>query len=480
MSPPAGVVDGLLAGRYRLVRLLGSGAHGEVWRARDERLDRDVAVKVLRPELADDEEVRARFRAEARHAGRLRSPGIAAVFDFAERDDGAWLVMELVDGQPLSEVLRSQGRLPVDRTLDVVEQAAAALQVAHDGGVVHRDVKPGNLLLRPDGRLSVTDFGIAQAAGAAALTRTGQVVGTASYLSPEQASGRPVSPATDLYALGVVAYECLSGRRPFERDDPVAVLLAHLQTPPPPLPDDVPQPVVDLVDRLLAKDPADRPSSAAQLQLEAAGLRRDLTAPVLPQTAALPPTAVLPRTAALPSSPVLPAPSTAAGAGGPRYAVLGLAGRPGQRRAVRVTAVALGLLALALGVRDALDDDPSSSDVRQPRPVSSVPATTGPTQTEPTSGPGSDEPAQDEPVAEQEQPAEPQGEPAEPQGEPAEPQGEPPAGQDGVEEQQEDLQKQQEERQKELQKQQEELEKQQEEREKEQGEGDGKGKGGDG
>jgi serine/threonine-protein kinase len=160
-------------------------------------------------------------------------------------------------------VLRSEGRLPVDRTLDLVEQAAAALQVAHDGGVVHRDVKPGNLLLRPDGRLSVTDFGIAHAAGAAALTRTGQVVGTASYLSPEQASGRPVSPATDLYALGVVAYECLSGDRPFERDDPVAVLLAHLQTPPPPLPPDVPAPVAELVHRLLAKDPADRPPPPA-------------------------------------------------------------------------------------------------------------------------------------------------------------------------------------------------------------------------
>ena len=215
MNPPAGVVDGLLAGRYRLLSRLGSGGHGEVWRARDERLGRDVAVKVLRPELADDEDVQARFRAEARAAGGLRSPGIAAVFDFAEGDQGAWLVMELVDGVPLSQVLRSAGRLPVDRTLDVVEQAAAALQAAHDGGVVHRDVKPGNLLLRADGRLSVTDFGIASAAGAAPLTRTGQVVGTAAYLAPEQASGRPVTGAADVYALGVVAYECLTGARPF-------------------------------------------------------------------------------------------------------------------------------------------------------------------------------------------------------------------------------------------------------------------------
>ena len=288
MSPPAGVVDGLLADRYRLVARLGTGGNGEVWRARDERLDRDVAVKVLRPELADDEEVRARFRAEARHAGGLRHPGIAAVFDFAEDDDGAWLVMELVAGEPLSARLRREGRLPVDRVLDVVGQAAVALQAAHDGGVVHRDVKPGNLLVRPDGRLSVTDFGIAHATGAAALTRTGQVVGTAAYLSPEQAAGRPVSPATDLYALGVVAYECLSGVRPFERDDPVAVLLAHLQAPPPPLPPDVPEPVADLVHRLLAKDPADRPATAAQVQREAAALRRGAATTT-------PPTAVLAR-----------------------------------------------------------------------------------------------------------------------------------------------------------------------------------------
>jgi serine/threonine-protein kinase len=256
-------------------------------------------------------------------------------------------------------------------------------------------VKPGNLLVRDEGRLSVTDFGIAYAAGTAALTRTGQVVGTASYLSPEQASGRPVTPATDLYALGVVAFECLSGRRPFERDDPVAVLLAHLQTPPPPLPDDVPRPVADLVDRLLAKDPADRPSSASQVQREAASLRRDLPA-------ALAPTAVLPSAPPAAAAAGAAAPPT----GGPRTAVLGLAGRPGQRRAVRVTAVALGLLALALGVRDALVDDPSASDVRQPRPTSSVPAQTGPAQTGPAQTapaepvPGPPEPTQEAPAAE--------------------------------------------------------------------------------
>ena len=387
MSPPAGVVDGLLAGRYRLVTRIGAGGNGEVWRARDERLDRDVAVKVLRPELADDEDVRARFRAEARAAGGLRHPGIAAVFDFAESADGTWLVLELVDGPALSDVLRTSGRLSVDRTLDVVEQAAAALQAAHDGGVVHRDVKPGNLLLRADGRLSVTDFGIAHAAGAAALTRTGHVVGTAAYLSPEQASGRPVTGAADLYALGVVAHECLSGARPFERDEPVAVLLAHLQAAPPPLPPDVPEPVAALVRRMLAKDPADRPATAREVQRDAGALRRAVSGAAAPTPGA---TGATTRTTArlttdVPSRPaVLPSGH-------------GLAGRPGQRRAVRLTAVALGLLALALGVRDATRPDPDPpEDVRRPAPASSAPATPT-TQQAPAVEPEQEQPSQQEP-----------------------------------------------------------------------------------
>ena len=471
MSPPAGVVDGLLAGRYRLVARLGTGGNGEVWHARDERLDRDVAVKVLRPELADDEDVRARFRAEARHAGGLRHPGIATVFDFAEDDEGAWLVMELVDGQPLSDVLRQEGRLPVDRTLDVVEQAAAALQAAHAGGVVHRDVKPGNLLLRRDGRLVVTDFGIAYAAGAAHLTRTGQVVGTASYLSPEQASGGPVSGATDLYALGVVAHECLSGARPFERDEPVAVLLAQLQTPPPPLPPDVPEPVADLVHRMMAKDPAARPASAAQVEQEAAALRH-AQVPVAPAPPAAAPTAVLPA-------------ATTAQA---RPAVLGLAGRPGQRRAVRATAVALGLLAIALGVRDATEDDPAPArDVRQEAPDSSTPPAPVATPDSPVVQPqdGQEAPAV-EPQDDQEAPA--QEAPA--QEAPAQEQGDQ-GGQDEQqpldEQQRKELEKQQEQQRKELEKQQEQQRKDQEqadeeqEKGKEQQEGKGpQGRGGDG
>ena len=269
-------VDVLLADRYRLVQRIAGGGMGEVWRAEDTLLGRAVAVKTLRNEYVDDPEFRARFRAEARHAGRLSHPGIASVYDFGETGGSAWLVMELVDGEPLSTLLRRESPLSVERTLDLVAQTAAALQAAHDGGVVHRDVKPGNLLVRADGVLKVTDFGIASATGAVPLTQTGSVVGTAFYLSPEQAAGRSASPASDLYSLGVVAYECLSGRRPFPGDNPVAVALAHLQAPVPALRDAVPTPVRELVLQALAKDPADRFASAAEMARRAAALRAAL------------------------------------------------------------------------------------------------------------------------------------------------------------------------------------------------------------
>ena len=385
MSSPAGVVDDLLAGRYRLTSRLAAGGMGEVWRARDLLLDRDVAVKTLRPELADDEDLRTRFRGEARSAARLSHPGIASVYDFGEAGGRAWLVLELVEGESLAATLRRDGRLTADRTLCVVSQTATALQAAHAAGVVHRDVKPGNLLVGPDGRIKVTDFGIAAAAGSAQVTRTGQVVGTAAYLSPEQAGGKGASEATDLYALGVVAYECLAGRRPFDFDEPMAVLLAHLQTPPPPLPDDVPAPVADTVLRLLAKDPADRPGSARQVAAEADALRRRL--PALPASPAPAPPAPAPPAPAPPAgaTPVGSRPTPVLG----QVGAVGLSGRSGQRRAVRATALLLGLLALALGVRESLSDPtapvtgqapPATSPARSaaPAPSASAPAAEGP------------------------------------------------------------------------------------------------------
>jgi tRNA A-37 threonylcarbamoyl transferase component Bud32 len=257
-------VGSLLADRYEITAPIAVGGMGEVWRARDRVLDRTVAAKVLRSEYMSDPSFLARFRNEARHTAALTHPNIASVYDYGETMDDtgtqqlAFLVMEFVEGHPLVTILHDEHRLPPDWTLHVLGQSAEGLSAAHRAGVVHRDIKPGNLIVRPDGVVKLTDFGIAQARDAAPLTRTGMVVGTAQYLSPEQAQGLEVTAASDVYSLGVVAYECLSGERPFDGASQVAIALAHINRPPPPLPADVPPAVRLLVERALAKDPADR------------------------------------------------------------------------------------------------------------------------------------------------------------------------------------------------------------------------------
>ncbi len=351
--------DRLLGDRYALVERIAVGGMGEVWRAQDRLLGRLVAVKTLKPEYLGDDDFRARFRAEAQHAGRLSHPGIAAVHDFGEDDDRAWLVMELVEGEPLSGLLRREGALSVDRALDVVAQTAAALQAAHDGGVVHRDVKPGNLLVRPDGVVKVTDFGIASATDAVPLTRTGHVVGTAYYLSPEQAAGRSGSPASDVYSLGVVAYECLVGARPFPGDNAVAVALAHLQTPPPELPATLPAAVRALVERALAKDPADRYGSAAELAAEALAIRERLDGDGLAEIAVAPPAGARAPEADAPTRLVEQQVPTARPTPGSRL--------HSSRRAVTTTAALLAVLAVGLGIRSA-DREPAVDTTAQPSP----------------------------------------------------------------------------------------------------------------
>jgi eukaryotic-like serine/threonine-protein kinase len=215
-------------------------------------------VKVLKPELFEDPAFRERFRREARQAGSLSHPGIAAVFDYGEEARSAFLVMELVPGEPLSIVLARRGPLPAEAVTSLLRQAAPALGAAHHAGIVHRDVKPGNLLVQANGQVKITDFGIARALGASTLTLHGQVLGTAAYLSPEQAAGRTATPASDVYSLGVVAYEALTGRPPFEGET-VSVALAHTQQDPPPLPATVPPALRDVIVRAMAKRPADRP-----------------------------------------------------------------------------------------------------------------------------------------------------------------------------------------------------------------------------
>src|SRR4051812_47489557 len=235
---------------------------GRVWRAHDVLLNRPVAVKVLRSEFTGDPAFLSRFRAEAQHAALLIHPNIASVFDYGELDvDGehlAYLVMELVEGESLATLLARERPLDVPRTLAILRATAAALAAAHAAGVVHRDVKPGNVLVGRDGVVKITDFGIAWSASSVPLTQTGQVIGTAHYLSPEQAQGGKASPASDVYALGAVAYECLAGRRPFEGENPVQIAVKQIREAPDPLPPDVPPAVRRLVEQAMAKDPADR------------------------------------------------------------------------------------------------------------------------------------------------------------------------------------------------------------------------------
>jgi serine/threonine-protein kinase len=243
---------------------------GQVWRAQDLRLQRSVAVKVLRGELTGDATSLSRFRAEAHCAALLNHPHIAKVHDYGEAvatDSGeplAYLVMERVDGASLSDLLARTGRLEAFDALRIIGQTAAALAAAHAAGVVHRDVKPGNVLVTPDLNVKLTDFGIAQSPSSVPLTGTGQVIGTAQYMSPEQAAGGKATPASDVYALGVVAYECLAGRRPFECEDPAQVALQQIHDLPPPLAPTVPDDVRRLVEQAMAKDPAARfPDGAA-------------------------------------------------------------------------------------------------------------------------------------------------------------------------------------------------------------------------
>ncbi|MEV5888208.1 serine/threonine-protein kinase [Nonomuraea fuscirosea] len=265
-----------LRNRYLLISRIATGGMGEVWRARDELLGREVAVKILRSHIYADLTFRERFRNEARITAALADPGVAQIFDYGEQDDLAYLVMELVHGEPLSAILARNGAIGPEVTLDVVHQTAKALHAAHSAGIIHRDIKPGNLLVTPEGAIKVTDFGIARALEAAPVTQTGTVLGTAQYVSPEQAQGFALTPSTDLYSLGVVAYECLAGRTPFRADSQVAIALLHLNEQPPPLGVDVPAPVRELVMSLLAKEPAQRPATALELADRAYVLRESL------------------------------------------------------------------------------------------------------------------------------------------------------------------------------------------------------------
>lgn len=271
MRPTTGQVFG---SRYELVSRIAIGGMGEVWKANDSVIGRIVAIKILKDEYMGDPGFRERFRAEARHAALVNHEGIANVFDYGEEDGSAYLVMELVPGEALSSVLDREKILPATKVLHIVAQTAAALHAAHQAGLVHRDIKPGNLLITPDGAVKITDFGIARLADQVPLTATGQVMGTVQYLAPEQASGKTASPATDVYSLGIVAYEALAGKRPFRGESQVAIAMAQIKEAPPALPTSIPEAVRKLVLSCMAKKPEDRPASAADLSQAALALAR--------------------------------------------------------------------------------------------------------------------------------------------------------------------------------------------------------------
>ena len=262
MRPTSGIT---LGGRFQLTSRIAIGGMGEVWKAKDQILGRIVAIKVLKEEYTGDPGFLQRFRAEARHTALLNHVGIANVFDYGEEAGSAYLVMELVPGHPLSGILEREQVLSPDMTLSIISQTARALAVAHAQGLVHRDIKPGNLLITPDNRVKVTDFGIARLADQVPLTQTGQVMGTAQYLAPEQATGQTATGSSDIYSLGVIGYECLTGHRPFSGESQIAIALAQVNDAPPPLPETLPTPVRALLMSMLAKDPKNRPANAIKL-----------------------------------------------------------------------------------------------------------------------------------------------------------------------------------------------------------------------
>ncbi|MFC4064903.1 serine/threonine-protein kinase [Actinoplanes subglobosus] len=267
----------LLGGRYRLDDRIAAGGMGEVWQATDTVLGRAVAVKTLLADRATDPGFQRRFRHEAQALAALRHPGVVAVYDFGNTAvEDAYLVMARVEGQPLNRMLADRGRLSPAETMSVVAQAAQALEAAHEAGIVHRDVKPGNLLIEPDGTVVLVDFGVARSAHSGTVTGAGEVVGTALYIAPEQVAQHQAGPPADVYALGALAYHCLAGHPPFEGRNPIAIALQHLEDEPPELPGDVPPEVREIVRIALSKKPEDRFSSAGVMaeaaRVAAAGL----------------------------------------------------------------------------------------------------------------------------------------------------------------------------------------------------------------
>jgi len=276
----------VLADRYRLENRVAAGGMGEVWRATDTLLERNVAVKLLRSSLAEDPVVSERFRREALLAAQISHPNMAGVYDYVQSTGRPGIVMEFVDGETLAERLAREERLGVAESVRIGGGVLSALRAAHTTGIVHRDVKPGNVMLGAAGEVKVTDFGIARAASDHMLTETGMVIGTAHYLSPEQVGGSPATPASDLYSVGAILFEMLAGRRPFEAETPIAVAMKRLTEDPPTvrsLRPDTPQPVARVIARALAREPGDRYGSAEEMRVALEEAFAETQPPTQPQ-----------------------------------------------------------------------------------------------------------------------------------------------------------------------------------------------------
>jgi len=379
----------ILGQRYALTEPIAAGGMGQVWKATDTVLDRTVAVKLLNPALSQQRGFLERFRAEARNSAALHHRNITTVFDYGEDEGSAYLVMELVAGQPLSQLIAEQGTLSAQTAASILIQAANALEAAHQAGVVHRDVKPANILVTPDGTAKLTDFGISRLVDSAPLTQTGEILGTAQYLSPEQVVGHSATASSDIYALGVVGHEMLTGERPFQGETIMATAMAHLNQPPPSLPDSVPAGIRKVITSALAREPADRPATAAAMA-RSLGMADVAIAPGTPVGPRAGLTRAMPVPAVPPPTQVMAAPDLASQpTGTPRR-------RSGSRPAWLLGATAagglLGLAAFALpGSNDSAQTPavpaktPQTSN-QNATPTTSTTAIARPAEASPTPG----------------------------------------------------------------------------------------------